>query len=159
MMKITSFFSRMRCERIVRKWYFIGLFEPMEHKHYRNLRGKTYAVGAFLEEILHIRQNYFWTNFDLQALDSSSPFYSDNEIPKFDVYISTNTKVFIVGIEELFLLAKVNFYLRCSRLQIDNMSTWSQRGWQHDCDHYNKEHKVFSLFESTKSFWEFYKLS
>ena len=78
-----------------------------------NLRGETSAVGDFLEAIRHIRQNCVSTNFRLQVLDSSRPFYSDNEIPKFDVYISTNTRVFIVGIEELFLLAKTDFYLRC----------------------------------------------
>ena len=78
-----------------------------------NLRGKTSAVGDFLEAIRHIRQNCVKTNFRLQVLHSSRPIYSDNEIPKFDVYISTNTRVVIVGIEELFLLAKTNFYLRC----------------------------------------------
>ena len=67
-----------------------------------NLRGKTSAVGAFLEAIRHIRQNCFQTNFHSQVLDSSCPFHSDNEITKFDAYISTNTRVFIVGIEELF---------------------------------------------------------
>ena len=60
-----------------------------------NLRGKTSAVGDFLEAIRHIRQNCVLTNFRLQVLDSSRPFYSDNEIPKIDVYISTNTRVFI----------------------------------------------------------------
>ena len=78
-----------------------------------NLRGKTSAVGDFLEAIRHIRQNCVWTNFRLQVLESSRPFYSDNEIAKVDVYISTNTRFFIVGIEELFLFAKTNFYLRC----------------------------------------------
>ena len=82
-------------------------------RHCINLRGKTSAVGDFLEAIRHIRQNCVKANFRLQVLDSSRPFYSDNEIPKFDVYISTNTRVVIVGIEELFLLAKTNFYLRC----------------------------------------------
>ena len=78
-----------------------------------NLRCKTSAVGDFLEAIRHIRQNCVETNFGLQVPDSSRPFYSDNEIPKIYVYISTNIRVFIVGIEELFLLAKTNFYLRC----------------------------------------------
>ena len=78
-----------------------------------NLRGKTSTVGDFLEAIRHIRQNCVQTNFRLQVLDSSRLFYSDNEIPTFDVHISTNTRVFIVGIEERFLLAKTNFYLLC----------------------------------------------
>ena len=78
-----------------------------------NLRGKTSGVGYFLEAIRHIRQTCVRTTFRLQVLDSSRLFSSDNEIPKFDVCMFTNTRVFIVGTDELFLLAKTNFYLRC----------------------------------------------
>ena len=67
-----------------------------------NLRGKTSGVGYFLETIRHIRQTCVRTTFRLQVLDSSRLFSSDNEIPQF-----------IVGTDELFLLAKTNFYLRC----------------------------------------------
>ena len=62
---------------------------------------KTSAIGAFLEAIHHIRQNYYRHNFICKVLLDNVLFIKTTKILIFYSHISTNTK-FIVWIEELF---------------------------------------------------------
>ena len=63
---------------------------------------KTSAIGAFFEVIHHIRQNCFRDYFICEVLLDNVLFIKTTKILTFYAHISTNTRLFIVWIEELF---------------------------------------------------------
>ena len=54
--------------------------------------------------------------------------------------------------EELFLLANVNFYPWCVRPEIDNGGAWTPRLWQHNCKYPINADKILRLFDKDMLF-------